>query len=290
MATARKPTLRGRQLARALWQIVRIYWTSPDAKWGGLLLGGAVALEFGAVQTSLYVADSQRRAVEALEGRDASAFLFTIGLFVGLSLLFVIVSALRIYLRQLLEIRWRRGLTGDYLGRWIGGHAYGQTQLHGGAIDNPDQRIAEDIRDFVASALGLSLSLLASVATLISFGGLLVEPVERMADPDRRRRAAAGAGAPPVGGDRVLDRLDVAHAPARPPPRADQLRPLPLRGGLPLRPGPLPRPRRGGGAQRGAKPSSGSGRSIASAAWSTSSSSWSARSSSSASSPGRSVA
>jgi vitamin B12/bleomycin/antimicrobial peptide transport system ATP-binding/permease protein len=173
MATARKPTLRGRQLVRALWQIVRIYWTSPDAKWGGLLLGGAVALEFGAVQTSLYVADSQRRAVEALEGRDAGAFLFTIGLFVGLSLLFVIVSALRIYLRQLLEIRWRRGLTGDYLDRWIGGHAYGQTQLHGGAIDNPDQRIAEDIRDFVASALGLSLSLLASVATLISFGGLL---------------------------------------------------------------------------------------------------------------------
>ena len=79
----------------------------------------------------------------------------------------------------------------------------------------------------------------------------LVEPVERMGDPDRRRRAAAGAGAPAVGGDRLLGRLDVAHPPARPPPRADQLRPLPLRGGLPLRPGPLPRPRGGGGAQPG---------------------------------------
>ena len=52
MATARKPTLRGRRLVRALWRIVRIYWTSPDAKWGALLLGGAVALEFGAVQTT----------------------------------------------------------------------------------------------------------------------------------------------------------------------------------------------------------------------------------------------
>ena len=173
MATARKPNLRGRRLVRSLWQIVRIYWTSPDAKWGALLLAGAVALEFGTVQTTFYVSDVQRKTVEALEHRDASVFLGTAGLFIGFSLLLIFVSALRVYLRQVLEIRWRRGLTGDYIARWIGEHAYGQTQLHGGVIDNPDQRIAEDIRDFVASALGLSLSLISSVATLIAFGGLL---------------------------------------------------------------------------------------------------------------------
>ena len=173
MSSARKPTLRGRRLVLALWRLVRVYWTSPDAKWGALLLGGAIALELGAVEASLLVADAQRRAVEALEVRDARAFLITAGLFVGFSLFSVLVATFRIYARQLLEIRWRRGLTGDYVGRWVGGHAYGQTQLHGGEIDNPDQRVAEDIRDFVASALGLSLSLLASVATLASFGGLL---------------------------------------------------------------------------------------------------------------------
>jgi putative ATP-binding cassette transporter len=173
MATARKPTLRGRRLAHALWQITRIYWVSPDAKWGGLLLAGAVALEYGAVRTTFYVSDAQRRMIEVLEGRDATHFLYRIGWFIGLSLCLVVVSAVRIYLRQRLEIRWRRGLTGDYVGRWIRPDAYVQTQLHAGAIDNPDQRIAEDIRDFVASALGLSLSLLSALATLISFGGLL---------------------------------------------------------------------------------------------------------------------
>jgi putative ATP-binding cassette transporter len=85
----------------------------------------------------------------------------------------VLVSSFRVYVRQVLEIRWRRGLTGHFVGRWVGGQAYVQAQLHGGEIDNPDQRIAEDVRDFVASALGLSLSLLAAVATLASFGGLL---------------------------------------------------------------------------------------------------------------------
>jgi putative ATP-binding cassette transporter len=173
MATTRKPTLRGRRLARALWEIVRIYWTSPDAKWGGLLLAGAVVLEYGAVRTTFYVSDAQRRMIEVLEGRDAADFMYRIGWFIGLSLCLVVVSAVRIYLRQRVEIRWRRGLTGDYVGRWISANAYVQTQLHAGAIDNPDQRIAEDIRDFVASALGLSLSLLSALATLISFGGLL---------------------------------------------------------------------------------------------------------------------
>ena len=173
MATVRKPVLRGRRLASALWRLVRIYWTSPDARWGALLLAGAIALEFGSVQATVWVSDAQRRSVEALETRDAADFAFLVGLFVGISLLSIVVSTVRIYVRQLLEIRWRRGLTGTFVARWMGGDAYGQVQLHGGEIDNPDQRIAEDIRDFVGSALGLSLSLLAAVATLVSFGGLL---------------------------------------------------------------------------------------------------------------------
>jgi putative ATP-binding cassette transporter len=153
--------------------LIRIYWVSPDAKWGALLLAAAVALELGTVRASVLVSQAQRRMVEGLESRDPQAFAVAIGSFVGLLLLFVFVSNYRVYLRQLLEIRWRRGLTADFLSRWIDTKAYGQRQLHGGELDNPDQRIAEDIRDFVASALGLSLSLLAAITTLVSFGGLL---------------------------------------------------------------------------------------------------------------------
>jgi putative ATP-binding cassette transporter len=173
MSPARKPALRGRRLALTLWRLSRVYWTSPDAKWGALLLAGAVALEIGAVEAVVLVSGAQRRTVESLEQRDSSAFIEMAALILGHSLLSVLISGLRIYLRQVLEVRWRRGLTGHYLARWIGAQACGQAQLHGGDVDNPDQRIAEDVRDFVASALGLSLSLLAAVASLVSFGGLL---------------------------------------------------------------------------------------------------------------------
>ena len=172
MPPARKPTLRGRRLARALARLIRIYWSSRGARWGALLLIGAVALEIATVYASVLIADQQRQVVEGLEHRRPEDFALAGALYVGFLLLFVVVSTYRVYVRQVLEIRWRREMTTHYVNRWISPQAYVQSQLHGD-LDNPDQRIAEDIRDFVASALGLSLSLLAAVVTLISFGGLL---------------------------------------------------------------------------------------------------------------------
>jgi putative ATP-binding cassette transporter len=55
----------------------------------------------------------------------------------------------------------------------MGPHAYSHHELHHNETDNPDQRISEDIQSYVASALGLSLSLLSAVATLVSFAGML---------------------------------------------------------------------------------------------------------------------
>jgi putative ATP-binding cassette transporter len=173
MPTARKPAVFGRRFARALWRLTRVYWTSSDAKWGGLLLAGAILLEFGTVYGNLLISDAERRALDALELRQWASFLAAIGLFATTVIGFTLVSAFRIYLRAQLEIRWRRGVTAHYLERWMSAQAYCQGELHFGEIDNPDQRIAEDVRDFVASVLGLSLSLLSAVVTLLSFGGLL---------------------------------------------------------------------------------------------------------------------
>ncbi|MGH7287609.1 MAG: ABC transporter ATP-binding protein/permease, partial [Myxococcota bacterium] len=162
----------GRHFARALWRLIRVYWTSPDAKWGALLLASAIGLELGTVYGNFLLSVAERQTLDALEQKQAGAFFAAIGVFAIAMLGFALVSSLRVYLRQQLEIRWRRGLTAHYLERWSG-QAYTQAELHLGEVDNPDQRIAEDVRDFVASALGLSLSLLSAVVTLLSFGGLL---------------------------------------------------------------------------------------------------------------------
>jgi vitamin B12/bleomycin/antimicrobial peptide transport system ATP-binding/permease protein len=168
-----RPAAFDRGFARRLWRLTRIYWTSPDAKRGGLLLGLAVALELAAVFAQVLLSDAQRRIFDALQLMDAAGFFAAIGVFLSIVLGFVVASAFRIYVRQIVEIRWRESLTAHFLGAWIGPNAYCQEKLHHNETDNPDQRIAEDVREYVASALGLSLSLLSAVVTLASFGGLL---------------------------------------------------------------------------------------------------------------------
>lgn len=172
-AGSRRTPVFGRRFVRHLTRLIGIYWRSPDAKWGGLLLALAVLLELATVYGNVWLADMERRVFDALQDKDAGSFFAAIGLLLAVTLGFLLVSTYRIYVRQAVEIRWRKGVTSHFIDRWVGPRAYAQAELHGGEVDNPDQRIQEDTRDFVASALGLSLSLLSAVVTLASFGGLL---------------------------------------------------------------------------------------------------------------------
>src|SRR5262245_24589914 len=121
---APKPTVRGRDFARALWRLVRLYWTSPDAKWGALLLGVAVALQLGGVYVSVLVSYGQRDVGNSLGARDATAFGQALLLLAGSMLLSVVVPVYAEWVQQLLRVRWRRWLTGHFLERWIGPQAY----------------------------------------------------------------------------------------------------------------------------------------------------------------------
>lgn len=173
MAPPGRAALFGRRFIRHLARLIAVYWRSPDARVGALLLAGAIALELATVYGTLWLSDAERLILDALQDRQPAAFASAMVLFAAMAAGFVLVSAYRVYMRQLVEIRWRRGVTAHYVDRWMSPRAYCQEQLHGDEVDNPDQRIAEDVREFVASALGLSLSLLAALATLFFFGGLL---------------------------------------------------------------------------------------------------------------------
>ena len=173
MPDVRTSALFDRRFARHLRRLVRVYWTTPDARRGAMLLALAVVLEIATVAGNLLVADAERQIIDGLEDRKLAAFLSALGVFLAATLGFVLASAYRIYVRQAVEIRWRRSLTAHYVERWISERSYVMQELDGAEVDNPQQRIQEDVRDFVASALGLSLSLLAAIATLLSFGGFL---------------------------------------------------------------------------------------------------------------------
>lgn len=91
--------------------------------------------------------------------------------FVPLVTLAVLIVVNGRYMRQWLQIRWRRWLTAYYQSRWLTHQAYYRLQLQPETLgnDNPDQRISDDINDFVESGLVLGFGFVTNIFSLFSF-------------------------------------------------------------------------------------------------------------------------
>src|SRR5262249_47714785 len=82
-------------------------------------------------------------------------------------------AVLRRYLTLMLQMRWRMWLTRRFLDRWLANQVYYRLELTDRRADNPDQRIADDLRMFTFTSLDLAFGLLSSALTLGSFVGIL---------------------------------------------------------------------------------------------------------------------
>ncbi len=157
-----------RNITRTGWRLAKCYWTSEE-KWSAwALLVGVIGLNLGNVFVSVRINEWNRSFYNALQAFDREGLFHQLGNF-GILVFFAIsMSVYSLYLSQMLQIRWRRWLTSRYLDAWLAERAYYQLEL-GGRTDNPDQRIAEDLNQFTTYVLSLSVGLISSVVSLISF-------------------------------------------------------------------------------------------------------------------------
>ena len=88
--------------------------------------------------------------------------------FSGLAFVFIVLAVYGRYLRQMLGFRWRQWLTHRYLEQWLGDKAFYRIERDRLA-DNPDQRISDDLQSFATTTLSLSLDLLSTLVTLVTF-------------------------------------------------------------------------------------------------------------------------
>lgn len=152
-----------------VWRIAGPYFRSED-KWAGRgLLGVVVAMELALVAINVLLNQWQNRFYSALQAYDLNEFVMQVWIFLGLAFTYVALAVYKLYLNQWLQIRWRRWMTQHYLGEWLDGATHYRMQLKGDAADNPDQRLTEDVTNFVEQTLVLGLGLLSSIVTLASF-------------------------------------------------------------------------------------------------------------------------
>ena len=110
----------------------------------------------------------------AIQNKDSAAFWSLLfGVFCFWAAIVVVSNLVEYYTESVLKIRWRRWMTQRYYGLWLDDGTLYRAALVGRAADNPDQRIAEDVRNFLNSTYAYSISLLSTVSTLVSFSIIL---------------------------------------------------------------------------------------------------------------------
>jgi len=163
-----------RQLVSDVWILAKGYWGSEsEDRWSArVLLASIIGLNLSLVGVNVLQNQANGALFTALQQRNAAGFYRAFVIVVLLILLYLAVAVLRVYLDQTLQLRWRRWLTDQYVTRWLADRTFYRMRFSG-RVDNPDQRISEDVRLFIERSMALGLGLLNSLATLASFAALL---------------------------------------------------------------------------------------------------------------------
>jgi vitamin B12/bleomycin/antimicrobial peptide transport system ATP-binding/permease protein len=157
---------------RTVADLFRVYWFSRNATRGTILFALVIGAGLFAIWVQTLSVDMYGGLFDALQKADGAKFKSTLIQFSAVMLVSQGIPILGTYLSQLLEIDWRGKLTESYLGRWLPeGTTYRIERDQ--TIDNPDQRIADDIKLFVQKTLALGPGLLMAVIYVFTFLGTL---------------------------------------------------------------------------------------------------------------------
>ena len=150
------------------WSLIKPYWVSEERliAWG--LLIAIIVMNLLVVWINVRLNSWSADFYNALQTKNVKQFPHLLMIFSGLAFGFIILAVYGRYLRQMLGFRWRQWLTTRFLSDWLGKGAFYRIERDRLA-DNPDQRISDDLQSFATTTLSLTLDLLSTVVTLVSF-------------------------------------------------------------------------------------------------------------------------
>lgn len=158
---------------KQFWAIAKSYWSSEE-KWRarGLLLL-VILLSLGYTGVSVLLNNKRGALISALSAHDEARFWQTILVFAGTLVIYAPLYAGYDYLRDRLGLEWRRWLTHHFIDRYFQNRAFYNLNHADADIDNPDQRITEDIKSFTQESLTLLLAIVDSLLAIGAFSGVL---------------------------------------------------------------------------------------------------------------------
>jgi len=155
-------------ILRQFVAISKPYWFNRASTITWLILIATVTLSLLLVQVMVKLNLRNKQFFDALAALDGPVVYQLLMEFIGLVAIIVVMKVYAKWLQQWVEIRWRTWLTERFVTRWLGGRNFYHLTLTE-EPDNPDQRIAEDIKLLTTDTLELFLGLIKSIATLTAF-------------------------------------------------------------------------------------------------------------------------
>ncbi|OAJ35733.1 Inner membrane ABC transporter ATP-binding protein YddA [Piscirickettsiaceae bacterium NZ-RLO1] len=155
------------------WQLVKLYWQSDQKKTAYFYLITLLVLTLFLVAMSVAITYWYKHFWNAIQDYNKSLVFELVFVFIGIAAVFVITAVYKFYVQASFGVRWREWLTCHVIDIWLQGQSYYYIENFDEYTDNPDQRIQEDVNQFVALTTSLFLGVVDAIVTLFSFITLL---------------------------------------------------------------------------------------------------------------------
>lgn len=167
-------------LLTRFWISARGYWGRNGDRLAWLFTIGLLILIIANVGFQYGINVWNRAIFDAIEKRDSATVYYLAAVFFPLAIGSVLLGVAQVFARMGIQRRWRAWLTSAVISRWLANGRYYQLNLVGGDHQNPEYRIAEDLRiatdspvDFVAGVTSAFLSAATFIVVLWTIGGAL---------------------------------------------------------------------------------------------------------------------
>jgi len=167
-------------LLRRFWQSARRFWGERRRAVAWALSGALLVVVLLNIAASYGMNLWSRAIFDALQNKNSHTVLLLSFVYFALLAASVGVNVVQVYARMSLQRTWRRWLTDSIVDRWLASGHYYQLNLVSGDHQNPEYRIADDVRiatespvDFVTGVLQAFLSAVTFIVVLWTIGGAL---------------------------------------------------------------------------------------------------------------------
>jgi putative ATP-binding cassette transporter len=171
-------------LLTRFWISARGFWGRNGNRLAWLLSIGLLVLIVANVGFQYGINVWNRAIFDAIEKRDSATVFYLSAVFFPLAIGSVVLAVAQVFARMSIQRRWRAWLTNSVVSRWLTNGRYYQLNLVGGDHQNPEYRIAEDLRvatdspvDFAAGVTSAFLSATTFIVVLWTIGGALTVTV-----------------------------------------------------------------------------------------------------------------